>query len=88
MRVRNVKTLSAILGLGLAVCAAAAHAQSSLPDGRDGRQVGQDLYQYRGDREGIMQELGRGGGMSWGMGGGVVPGYQDPYRADGGDPQD
>ena len=30
--------------------------------------VGQDLYQYRGD------------GMSWGMGGGVVPGYQDPSR--------
>jgi hypothetical protein len=73
-----MKTLAAILGLTLALNAPVAKAQSSLPDGRDGRQLGQDLYQYRGDREGIMQELGRGGGMSWGMGGGVVPAYRDP----------
>jgi hypothetical protein len=66
-----------VLIFALTAAATAAHAQSSTVDGRDGRQLGMDLYQYRGDREGIMQELGRGGGMSWGMGGGVVPGYLD-----------
>jgi hypothetical protein len=84
-----MKTLATILGLGLTVYAATAHAQSSLPDGRDGRELGQDLYQYRGDREGIMKELGRGGGMDWGMGGGHVPAYQEPKpRPCCGDPQE
>ena len=69
---------TALFAFALLAGAPAAHAQSSLLDGRDGRQFGQDLYQYRGDREGIMQEFGRGGGMSFGMGGGVIPGYEDP----------
>jgi hypothetical protein len=65
-----------IAAIAFTALATAAHAQSSLPDGRDGRQLGMDLYQYRGDRESIMRELGRGGRMSWGMGGGVVPAYR------------
>ena len=76
---RTMRT--AIFAFAFLSLAPAAIAQSSTVDGRDGRQLGMDLYQYRGDREGIMQELGRGGGMSFGMGGGVIPGNadEDPY---------
>ena len=72
---------TAIFAFAFLSLAQAAHAQASTVNGRDGRQLGMDLFQYRGDREGIMQELGRDGGMSFGMGGGVIPGNadEDPY---------